>query len=57
MFTTEELQALRGVLSQDPRPQFHDDPQRIYGMPFAGHDVHFRVADGTLFVTDCQRLK
>lgn len=50
-FTSDELQALLATLRQDPRPQYHDDPQRTYGMPFAGRDVKFRVEDGTLFVT------
>lgn len=50
-FTAAELQALMATLRQDPRPQYHDDPQRTYGMPFAGRDVRFRVEDGTLFVT------
>jgi len=50
-FTNDELQALLATLRQDPRPQYHDDPQRTYGMPFAGRDVHFRVENGTLFVT------
>ena len=35
--------ALIDVLACDPRPAFHDDPDRIYGMEFAGHDVKFRV--------------
>ena len=42
--------ALREVLAQDPRPRYHDDPRRVYGMPFAGHDVKFRVADATVYV-------
>lgn len=52
LFTAAELQALRQVLAQDPRPHYHDDPQRVYGMPFAGRDVHFRVSDGVLTVLD-----
>lgn len=43
LFTAEELRALREVLAQDPRPRYHDDADRIYGMPFAGHDVKFRI--------------
>ena len=35
--------ALLGVLAQDPRPSYQDDPQRIYGMAFAGLDVKFSV--------------
>ena len=42
-FTTEELQGLREVLSYDPRPQYHHDAERVYGMPFAGKDIRFRV--------------
>lgn len=40
------LRALIEVLSQDPRPHYQQDPNRIYGLEFAGIEVHFRV-DGT----------
>lgn len=50
LFSDDELQALREVLAQDPRPRFHDDPDRIYGMPFANRDVKFRVSEDVLFV-------
>lgn len=53
-FTDDELQALLATLRQDPRPQYHDDAQRTYGMPFAGRDVRFRVEDGTLFVKNVE---
>jgi tRNA-Thr(GGU) m(6)t(6)A37 methyltransferase TsaA len=49
-FTAEELQGLREVLSLDPRPQYHHDAERIYGMPYAGRDVRFKVADGKVQV-------
>lgn len=55
LFSDKELRALRQVLSQDPRPQYHDDAERIYGMPFAGRDVRFRVADGILTVVEITR--
>jgi tRNA-Thr(GGU) m(6)t(6)A37 methyltransferase TsaA len=51
-FSDEECRGLRQVLSHDPRPPYHDDEARVYGMPFAGRDVRFRVADGVLTVTD-----
>ena len=44
--------ALLGALRQDPRPGYQDDPQRIYGFPFAGLEIRFRVADGALCVLD-----
>ncbi|MBR2731377.1 MAG: tRNA (N6-threonylcarbamoyladenosine(37)-N6)-methyltransferase TrmO [Clostridia bacterium] len=42
-----KLEALRGLLAQDPRPAYQADAARIYGVPFAGLDVRFRV-DGDL---------
>lgn len=48
----DKREALLGVLSQDPRPAYQDDPERIYGFGFAGMDIRFRVEDGTLYVCD-----
>ena len=47
------LEALKATLAQDPRPAFHDDPERTYGMPFLNMDVRFRVKDGVLTVVEC----
>ena len=44
--------ALCSVLAGDPRPSYQDDPARVYGMSFAGFEVSFTVADGTLHVVD-----
>ena len=44
--------ALTGVLSQDPRPSYQDDPERIYGFPFADMEVRFRVEGNQLTVVD-----
>ena len=52
LFTEEELCGLKEVLAQDPRPRYHADPNRIYGMPFAGHDVKFRVDSVKVYVTE-----
>ena len=49
-FADSELQPLLQLLAQDPRPQYHDDADRVYGMTYAGRDVRFTVADGTLTV-------
>ena len=48
----EKRQALIGVLENDPRPAYQNDPDRIYGMNFAGCEVKFRVEEGVLHVTD-----
>ena len=46
----EHLAALRAILSQDPRPAFHDDPERVYGMPFLDLDIRFKVSGRVLTV-------
>ena len=52
-FSDEDFAALCKVLELDPRPQYHNDPERVYGMPFAGYDVRFRVSnEGVLEVID-----
>ena len=48
----EELEILRDILLQDPRPPFHDDPDKTYGMAFAGYDVRFRVSGRVLTVLE-----
>lgn len=43
---------LVGALSHDPRPRYHNDPERVYGFGFAGLQVRFRVEGDSLRVTD-----
>ncbi len=43
-------QALIGVLSHDPRPSYQRDPDRIYGLCFAGFDIRFTVRKNILTV-------
>ena len=50
VFSKEQLDALRHTLELDPRPHYQNDPQKVYGMPFEGRDIHFRVNDGVLTV-------
>ena len=52
-----KLEALRKVLELDPRPHYHADDQKLYGMPFEGFDIHFRVQNGTAFVEPCPDRK
>lgn len=47
----QKLNALIGVLAQDPRPAYQQDPDRIYGFNFAGLEVHFKVNQRQLTVT------
>lgn len=47
-------EGLIDVLSNDPRPRYHDDPERVYGMQYAGHEVKFRVSGDKLTVLSIQ---
>lgn len=49
-------ESIIGVLEQDPRPSYQDDPDRIYGLPFAGFDIRFYVIGQTLTVTEVKEL-
>ena len=55
-FTVEQQAAILGILERDPRPHYHDDPERVYGMPFAGRDVRFRVYGGKAVVCGVELL-
>ena len=44
--------AALAVLGEDPRPAYQSDPERVYGMGFAGFDIRFTVSDGVLTVRD-----
>lgn len=46
----EKRKALVGILSQDPRPTYQNDPKRVYGMCFGGYEVKFRVVDNQLWI-------
>ncbi|MGN1004530.1 MAG: tRNA (N6-threonylcarbamoyladenosine(37)-N6)-methyltransferase TrmO [Oscillospiraceae bacterium] len=47
--------ALVGVLAQDPRPAYQRDPERSYGLSFAGLEVRFRVEGDRLTVCQVER--
>ncbi|MGN1166200.1 MAG: tRNA (N6-threonylcarbamoyladenosine(37)-N6)-methyltransferase TrmO [Lachnospiraceae bacterium] len=50
LFDENELDVLKQILSQDPRPSYQKDPERIYGMEYAGMNIRFRVDEGKLLV-------
>ncbi len=56
-FSDDDYAVLYKVLELDPRPQYHCDPERVYGMSFAGHDVRFKVScNGVLEVVAVEKL-
>ena len=48
--------AIMSVLSEDPRPHYHNDPSRSYGVSFAGYNIKFKIADGVLTVYEVTPL-
>ena len=53
-YSSDELAALRKVLSLDPRPHYQDNPDKVYGMMYAGEDVKFRVEGDVLTVVEVE---
>ena len=51
----DKLQGLCECLQDDPRPSYHDEPQRVYGMAFGGFEIKFRVENGVLTVLDVDK--
>ena len=48
----DQIPSLIATLEQDPRPHYHSDPDRIYGMPFLNLDIRFKVSDNILTVVE-----
>ena len=53
----EKRGALFGVLAQDPRPSYQNDPQRVYAMVFASLEVKFTVDGEMLKVCEIMKVE
>ena len=53
----EKRAALLEVLSNDPRPGYQKDPERIYGMPFGEWDIRFTVEREKLIVSEVEAFQ
>ena len=51
----DRREALKAVLSHDPRPSYQRNPERVYGMEFAGVNVRFKVAEEVLTVVEVEK--
>ena len=47
LLNEKQREVLEKTLALDPRPHFHNDPTKVYGMKFDGMDIHFTV-DGKI---------
>ena len=45
---------IKDLLSQDPRPQYKNDPERIYGMAYGEYNVKFKVEGERLYITEVE---
>ena len=52
----DKRDAAVGILQQDPRPGYSEDPERIYGVAFAGFDLRFTVTENQLTVRSVEPL-
>ena len=43
------------ILSQDPRPSYQNDPERVYGMEYDGMEIKFQVKEKILYITSIER--
>lgn len=50
------IPSLMETLRLDPRPSYHNDPDRVYGLSFSGYNVRFKVVETVLTVTDIETL-
>ncbi len=46
-----DRKAIREILSRDPRPRYHDDPERVYGLSYSNVNVRFKVDPSDRVVT------
>lgn len=57
VFGCDDFMVLHKILELDPRPQYHNDQGRVYGLSFGGYDVRFTVAGRVLTVVDVVELR
>ena len=57
VYNEADRKIVLSLLARDPRPRYHDEPERIYGMTYGEYDVKFRVANGEVTVVDAVKTK
>jgi hypothetical protein len=55
-FPEDRREALIGVLANDPRPPYQNDPERVYGFEFGNYNIEFRVDSAALYVCGVTQL-
>ncbi len=52
IFSSTQIEALKEILAQDPRPGYQDEPGRRYGMLYGGYDIRFNISGDTLTICE-----
>ena len=47
---------IEAILSEDPRPQYHHDDERVYGISYSGYNIKFRVKDKILTIVSIESI-
>ena len=53
----ELTEQLKQLLAADPRPSYHNSPDRVYGMEFSGYDIRFKVESNVLTVLGIEKKR
>lgn len=48
----EDIAVIKEILSQDPRPHYHTDPERVYAFEYSSYRIKFTVRDNILTVKE-----
>ena len=56
LVSSDRQSALLDVLAHDPRPRYHDDPDRVYSFEFAHWRIRFSVRESILYVQSIEPL-
>ena len=52
LIPVDQRDGLIGALAHDPRPAYQRDPERVYGLEYAGFEVRFSVSEKHLTVRE-----
>ncbi len=56
-FDAEVIDGIKDIISQDPRPAYQNDPERVYKMSYSGLEIAFNVSDGKAYIKDIYEEK
>ncbi len=52
----KDIPLIEKILSEDPRPHYQNDPNRVYSFEFSKYRIKFTVNEDTLTVKEIQRI-